>query len=163
MCQFKHIHEMAENPSPYAILIGSVTKTLSKIKKNISFLQSRLATTGVKKNHPLIDGRDIQLNPGDVVKVRSRIEIEGMLDYRGTYKKCSFVATMYSHCDKNYKVLNTVSYFYDEKKGELCKCQDLVVLEGIVCSGKQKLLSVNCDLLCFLFWHKNWLEKVETS
>lgn len=163
MCQFKHIHEMAEDPSAYVSFIEFVRKTLSKIKKNLRFLHSYLTDTEGTAGLPVTGSRNIQINPGDLVRVRPKEEIEGMLDYRGTYKGCPFIEGMYAHCGQTYKVLKNASYFYDELKEKLCKCKDLVVLDGTICYGKQKLYSTKCDLLCCFFWHKEWLEKVETG
>jgi hypothetical protein len=163
MCQFRHIYEMAEDTSAYVNSIEFVRKSLSKIKKNMRLIQSHLAASEVKQRLPLTNSRNIQINYGDTVRVRSKEEIEGMLDYRGTYKGCPFIEGMYSHCNKTYKVLKPASYFYDELKKKLCKCKDLVVLEGTICYGKQKMYSVKCDFLCYFFWHKDWLEKVETG
>jgi hypothetical protein len=163
MCQFKHIHEMAEEPSAYVNFIELVRKALSKTKKNIRARQPHQATTEARAGIPCAADRNMHINQGDMVRVRSKVEIEGMLDYRGTYKGCPFIEAMYSHCDKTYKVLKTASYFYDEVKGKICKCKDLVVIDGTICFGKQKLYSETCDLRCLVFWHKEWLEKVETD
>ena len=100
------------------------------------------------------------MNPGDTVKVLSREKIIRLLDYRGIYKGCPFIEEMYDHCNKEYKVLKEANYFYDEIKQKLCKCKDIVVLEGTICSGKQKLYKETCDLRCYFFWHKDWIEKV---
>jgi hypothetical protein len=36
----------------------------------------------------------------------------------------------------------------------------MVILEGVLCSGRQRLYSVSCDRNCFFFWHAEWLQAV---
>ena len=97
---------------------------------------------------------------GDTVRVLSQKQIRSMLDYRGIYKGCPFLGEQFAYCGNSYKVFKEVRYFYDERKNKLCKCNDMVLLEGTFCSGKQKLYSESCDLNCYFFWHKDWLEKI---
>ncbi len=66
---------------------------------------------------------------------------------------------MYPLCGKSFKVIDQVSYFYDELKDKVCKCKDIFFLEGAVCSGKNKFFKDPCDLMCYYFWHKDWLRK----
>lgn len=163
MCQFKYIHEMAEEESLYVSCVEAVRRALSKMKKSLRLMQSQVAGNGKNPPSPAPEAGNVPLNPGDLVRVRSREEIDGMLDFRGTYQGCPFIEGMYVHCNGTYKVLKKASYFYDELKGKLCKCKNLVVLENTICYGKQKLYATKCDLLCLFFWHQGWLEKVENE
>ena len=68
---------------------------------------------------------------------------------------------MFTHCGKEYNVLKEANYFYDEVKQKLFKCKEIVILDDTICSGKQKVYKEKCDLRCYFFKHKDWLEKVE--
>ncbi len=157
MCQFRSIPEMAEPASPYENAVEYIRKTLSKMKKKLRYFQSQMG-----RNRATSPEREaeVSINPGDLVRIRPLEEIQNMLDYRGTFRGCPFIESMAAHCNKTYRVLKNATYFYDELKGKLCKCKDLVVLENTICQGKQKLYSTRCDLLCLFFWHKRWLTKV---
>lgn len=97
------------------------------------------------------------IKSGDLVTVRSKKEIRGILDCHEKYDGCLFIDEMYEHCDKTYKVLKNVDYFFDEAKQKFCGCKDLVILDGVVCSGRQRLYKETCDRSCFFFWHTAWL------
>ena len=51
----------------------------------------------------------------------------------------------------------------DEAKQKMCKCKDIVLLEDVLCSGRQKLYFEDCDRCCFYFWHKDWLVSLEAQ
>ncbi len=159
ICQFKHLPELAEEPTPYVNFIEALRKFLSRTKKQLHRLQASLAARQTKAvAAPSERLNTAELAPGDPVRVRPRAVIESMLDYRGTYQGCPFIESMYAHCGGTYRVLKTASYFYDELKGKVCKVKNLVVLEGTICPGKQKLYTTRCELRCLYFWHRDWLE-----
>ena len=98
--------------------------------------------------------------PGDFVIVLTKDEIHSILDDWGATKGCVFTPEMYERCGKTYKVFKNIDYFYDEVKQKMCKCNNIVVLERAVCSGRRKLFSEDCDRNCFQFWHISWLKKI---
>jgi len=100
---------------------------------------------------------------GDFVRVRSKHEIDDTLDYFGRYRGCSFSREMYLHCNKTYRVLKKVDYFYDETRKKLCRAKNLVILENVICSGVQRPYSVRCDRSCFFFFHVDWLERLDAN
>ena len=104
-----------------------------------------------------------EIMPGDTVKVREKSEIKNILNDWGGTKGCIFTPEMYERCGKTYKVYKKIDHFYDEVKERMCKCKDIYLLEGALCSGKRRMFSENCDRCCFQFWHKDWLEKIETG
>ena len=91
--------------------------------------------------------------PGDAVRVASRKEIDETLDPWGAVNGCVFLREMDRYCGGTYKVLKTAEYFYDEKKGRLVRCRDLVILDGLVCGGERRLFREPCDLVLLSFWH----------
>ena len=138
-------------------------KKLSKVKRNTIFIKNKFIRTFKLKNKNvnLAGFEQTNILPGDWVKVRSEKEIRRTLDDQNKYNGCRFMREMYRHCGKTYKVLKVVDYFFDEAHQKMCKCRDIVILDGVVCSGRQRLYKVRCDRNCFFFWHLGWLEKVE--
>jgi hypothetical protein len=155
MCQFKCLLTIEQKAFRKVILIEILRKKLSLYKRKYNYLKNTIFS----KPQLNINRNEIIMS-GDTVRVLSRDKIIRLLDYRGTYKGCPFIEEMYNHCDKEYKVLKEANYFYDEIKHKLCKCKDIVVLEGTLCSGKQKIYKETCDLRCYFFWHKDWIEKI---
>ena len=103
-------------------------------KKRIAFFKNMLTHSIRPKSKPLAleNLQQTELNARDTVKVRPRVEIQGILDDWGGTKGCIFTPEMYERCDNTYKVLKKVDYFYDEVKEKMCKCKDIFILKGAV-------------------------------
>ena len=161
-CQLKNIHNIRTENSWLNNLFQIRIKTLWYLKKTAIILKNKLRRYMLQSKKELSVKYELsQLKAGDFVKVHSKKEITTTLDDSGGTKGCMFTPEMYKHCNKIYKVLKTIDYFYDEVKQRMCKCKDLVILEGIVCSGRRRLFKQSCDRNCFNFWHAAWLKKID--
>ncbi len=96
-----------------------------------------------------------QIQPGDMVRIRSEDEIQKTLDRSGRTHGCLFAVGMNDHCGKEYRVFKRVDHFFDEIERRMCKCNNLFVLEGTQCSR------TTCDRSCPYFWHVSWLQKIQ--
>ena len=163
MCQLTCISDIERKNSWINNFLQMQVKILSKAKRNTIFIKNKFMRILKHKNKivNLVDFKHTNIRPGDWVKVRSKYEIRRMLDDQKKYKGCRFMREMYEHCGKTYKVFKIIDYFFDEARQKMCKCRDTVILDGVVCSGRQRLYKVSCDRNCFLFWHVAWLEKIE--
>ena len=161
-CQVSDIQELGSKNSWLNNLLQARVRILRKGKRKAVFLRNRIFRILMNKRKTADqETREIlDINPGDLVNVRSKDEIRDMLDDREKYKGCLFIDEMYEHCNKTYEVLKKIDYFFDEARQEICKCKDTVVLEGVLCSGRQRLYSRSCDRNCFFFWHTAWLKKL---
>lgn len=103
----------------------------------------------------------VGLAPGDVVRVRSRDEIERTLDARGKVARCGFMDEMWQYCGTTQRVFKRVEHFLDER--DLCvhHVKHIVLLDGVICGGTRDY--GRCDRACFFFWREEWLEKIETA
>jgi len=163
MCQLTLISEMVEKNSWPNNFFQLRVKILRKTKRNIIFFKNKLAKfIRLKRRENKSDNFVLaRICPGDRVKVKSKNEIRKTLDEWEKYKGCFFIDEMYEYCGKTFKVLKVIDYFFDEAQQKMCKCRDTVILDGVICSGKQRLYKVSCDRNCFFFWQLTWLEKVE--
>lgn len=161
MCQLKYIHELVQEASWLDNSYASLRRKLGQTYIKAAFLKNKvwLKLSPTNERPFLQNFEQSQICPGDTVRVRSKEQIKNLLDHRGAYKGCEFMQEMYDYCGKEYKVLAKVSYFYDESKEKLCKCNDFFFLDGSYCSGRLRLYLESCDLKCFFFWHKDLLEK----
>ena len=162
-CQLTNIQDVAQKNLWLNDFFQLRVKILRSTKRKIAFLKNR-ASRLWKSHNPAIFQRKYladQFRAGDVVRVCSKKEIRSMLNDHDKYKGCFFIDEMYEHCEKEYRVLKIVENFYDEFKQKICKCRDTVILESVVCSGRQRLYFVNCDRNCFFFWHTAWLRKIK--
>ena len=99
------------------------------------------------------------LRAGDLVRVRSREEIQDTLNHRNVLKGCSFMKEMEPYCGTTQRVFKTVSRFLDERDYRVKKTRGIVLLEGVFCEGTE--LFGPCDRSCFFFWREEWLERID--
>jgi hypothetical protein len=96
---------------------------------------------------------------GDLVRVRSRDEIESTLDPFKELKGCAFLPDMYQYCGTQQRVLRSMRHFMDERDYRLKKVRGVILLENVICTGTPTFGA--CDRCCFLFWREEWLERID--
>lgn len=99
------------------------------------------------------------LQPGDMVRVRAKEEIQQTLNKWNQLNRCSFMEEMWSYCGTTQRVLKRVGKFLDERDYLIKKCKGIVILEGAICEGTKDF--GDCDRSCFFFWREEWLEKID--
>ena len=99
------------------------------------------------------------MEPGDLVRVRTREEIKATLDSSNRLKGCLFMSEMWDYCGTEQRVLKPVRQLLDERVYRVRKTSGVVLLEGAICQGSE--YSAGCDHSCFFFWREEWLEKLE--
>lgn len=161
-CQLTLINELKRRNSWINNLLQIRVKILRRAKRRAIFLTNKILNTLIRttKAETTMNLDNAPIDQGNMVRVRSKKEIRSMLDDYEKYKGCLFIDEMYEYCDGTYTVVKEINYFFDEAKQKLCKCKDTVILEGVTCSGRQRLYPCSCDRNCFFFWHKEWLKKI---
>jgi hypothetical protein len=102
----------------------------------------------------------VEINTGDLVRVKSIEEIKQTLDANGFCRGCGFLEPMVRYCGQEVRVAKRVDQFFDEARWRMLKCRGIVLLEGIYCDGSGHPATIGCDRMCFFFWRTDWLEKV---
>ena len=100
----------------------------------------------------------LNLQPGDLVRVRSKEEILLTLDRWYHLRGCGFMPEMFPYCGTTKRVLKPVHRFIDERDRQVKKAKGIVLLEDAICQGTDEFGP--CDRSCFYFWREEWLEKV---
>lgn len=111
-----------------------------------------------KTHHCLASSSTEVLSPGDVVRVRSRMEIQESLSFWNDLNGCSFMEEMTAYCDTVQRVYKKVETFLDERDYLVKRCKGIYLLENVICNGTQDF--GRCDRSCFYFWKREWLEKL---
>ncbi len=119
----------------------------------------KLQTKGATEQVADLSVEHLPLEAGDVVRVRSRQEIETTLDPFKEFKGCAFLEGMWQYCDTQQRVLQPVRRFLDERDYQVKRTRGVVLLEGVLCQGTP--VFGRCDRACHLFWREEWLEKIE--
>ena len=133
------------------------------IKRNISklvkwFLDSILRSE--KSSNSEASMEVPYLMAGDLVRVRSKEEIEATLNPWGILKGCKFMTLeMSPYCGTTQRVFKRLERFVDERDYHVKKSHGVVLLDGLYCEGTSDY--GRCDRSCFYFWREEWLEKVD--
>ncbi len=100
----------------------------------------------------------LDLQPGEVVRIRSKAEIERTLDVNRLNRGMGFDEEMARFCGSTARVLNRVDRCIDEKTGRMLTMKSpCIVLDGLVCAGAFKGY---CPRQFVPFWREVWLERV---
>lgn len=107
--------------------------------------------TGEKRRHP-----PLNLQPGDLVEVKSLPEIEATLDQHNRLRGLFFAVEMTPYCGRRARVLARVERIIDEKTGRMLSLRDCLMLEDVWCDGRLHFL---CGRKIYAYWREAWLRR----
>jgi hypothetical protein len=100
----------------------------------------------------------LDLQPGELVRIKSREEILATLDSNLLNRGMGFDAEMSRFCGRTARVKARANRCVDEKSGRMLTMQNpCIILEDIVCEGA---FSANCPREFVCWWREIWLERV---
>ena len=107
--------------------------------------------------------KNLKLQAGDLVEVKTPTEILNTLDAEGTLDQLPFMREMVEHCGRRFRVSRRVVKICASgmKGGSILRgfrTDDVVILDGLRCSGADH---DGCQKACIIFWREAWLRKVE--
>jgi hypothetical protein len=104
---------------------------------------------------------NLNLQPGELVRVKSYEEILSTLHYSNKNRGLFFDAEMVPYCDKSYRVRARVSSFLDEKSGKMRSLKTpAIILETVVCRSCYSNDRFFCPRSIYSWWREVWLERV---
>jgi hypothetical protein len=104
----------------------------------------------------------LNLQPGELVRVKSHQEILQTVDADGKNRGMYWDAELVPYCGKTYKVLRNVTKLIGEQSGELKEMKSpCIVLENVICQARYSSCRYFCPKSMFPFWRETWLERVE--
>jgi glycosyltransferase involved in cell wall biosynthesis len=121
-----------------------------------------------RPTYPFIEGsvaktpaEYLNLQPGELVEVRSKEEIIATLDKQNRNRGMLFDGAMIIFCGNIYRVLFRVNRMIDEKSGKMMDMKNpCIVLEGVTCAWEYHRL---CPKASFPYWRENWLKRAVES
>jgi hypothetical protein len=109
-----------------------------------------------------VEGKPLNLRPGELVRVKPREEIMRTLDRKRRNLGLSFDVEMEPFCGKTFRVLRRVEKLINEQTGMMIHVKrDCIVLESVVCGGCRSRNRMFCPRAIFPYWREIWLERVE--
>lgn len=145
------------------VIVGGVFRLgFSKLTKPFSGFFKRLIKRGQAVVTPAKDNRDsVNLQPGEMVRVRTAEEILATLDGNSKNRGLSFEREMLMYCGGTYKVLYRLNKIISEKTGKMLHLKnDAIVLEGIVCGGLGNRSRLFCQRAPYFYWREAWLQRL---
>ncbi len=100
---------------------------------------------------------ELNLQPGELVEIKSPAEIEATLDAQGRNRGLSFEAEMAQHCGRRYRVATPLRTIIAEETGKMVHLRNTVILDGLICQG---ICAMNCPRANFFYWREIWLKRV---
>lgn len=99
----------------------------------------------------------LDLQPGELVQVRSKEEIMATLDKQNRNRGLLFDFEMLTYCGGIFRVLRRVQRSIDEKTGKMLNMKyPCIVLEGVACRSDYHRL---CPRAIYHYWRENWLKR----
>ena len=127
-------------------------------------LPSRLRIRGGQR-YPVLTGRlaktprtTLDLQPGELVRVKTREQIEATLDTRNRNRGLMFDVEMLRYCGRTARVKQRIERIIDEHTGRMLEIDsDCVTLDGFVCMADYHRL---CTRSVYEYFREIWLERV---
>ena len=108
--------------------------------------------------------RQLDLQPGTPVRVRSYDEILDTLDGRNKNRGLYFDAEEVPYCGQSHRVRSRVDRIIDERTGKLIDVRgNTVILEDTWCMGHYSDRRMFCPRAIYPFWRETWLEREASS
>jgi hypothetical protein len=175
VCQFTELARASSRMSPWdprqdlrPLLAGNVTlaafavalltrlfNIAQRLRGGIGFPanQRRSSATSLRT--------DLNLQPGELVRVRDPERIFETLDRGGKNRGLWFDRDMLKRTKQHYKVLAKVDRIIDDASGRMLQMKTpCIILDGVDCSGEFMSFSPQHD---FPFWREAWLERTDRA
>jgi len=104
---------------------------------------------------------DLNLQPGELVRVKRYEEILASLDETNHNRGMGFDAELVPYCGGTYRVKTRVTNFIDEQTGKMRKMKTpAIILEGVCCQSCYSHNRMFCPRSIYSWWREVWLERV---
>jgi hypothetical protein len=107
---------------------------------------------------------DLNLQPGDFVRIKSYEEILNTLDAGNKNRGLHFDGEMMPFCGGTYRVRSRVERFINEQTGYMTRLKTpAVMLDGVICQARYSCHRMFCPRSIFSWWREVWLEPVSVG
>lgn len=126
----------------------------------------------MSRDEPVLRGRPgmrvepepLNLQPGDLVQVKSAAEIAQTLDEKGTTRGLWFDREMAAFCGGTFRVRRRITQFIEERDGRMVKLKtDAVTLDNVFCGGDLSPSRWFCPRGIYPYWREAWLRRLEPA
>jgi hypothetical protein len=153
------------NASVGRVIRGLFVGLFNKVQKANVRLFPRFTLIHGARTYPFVLGEStsrtpsgsLNLQPGDLVEVKSKDEIFKTLDERDRTRGLRFDGEMLKYCGRRGRVSHRVEKIINEKTGKMHLINsDCIVIEGFVCTGDYHR---SCPRSIYPYWRESWLKR----
>jgi hypothetical protein len=102
----------------------------------------------------------LNLQPGEVVRVKSYETILDTIDESNRNRGLYFDAELVPYCGGTYRVLKRVTRIVDEKTGKMRELKNPnIILDDVFCRSCYSDRRMFCPRSIYIYWREVWLEK----
>jgi hypothetical protein len=157
----------AGNARPLPALRGLAIHLFNKFQAASGRVLPRRLRIHGGDQYPFLEGRLqgktpkelLDLQPGELVEVRSKEEILQTLNQSGHNRGLRFDVEMLKYCGTRARVLSRVRQIVDEKTGHMIRFPgDCIILEGVICTADYHQF---CPRSIYPYWREIWLRRVD--
>lgn len=136
----------------------SILRVIQAVIINFAWARHNVLYPAIKGQLAKTPLETLDLQPGELVQVRSKEEIVATLDRQNRNRGLLFDTEMVPYCGGIYRVLRRVHHIVDEKTGKMMDMRHpCIVLEGVFCKSDFHRL---CPRAIYSYWRENWLQRV---
>jgi hypothetical protein len=151
----QYVRDLASGDLTFRQLLGMLPlMTVRKLRSWCGCVSTNTIANGPRQTAT----ESLRLQPGELVEVKSREEIEATLDSLGRNRGLGFGGEMLNFCGRRFKVAKRVERLIMEWTGELRAVSDTVALDGVYCLGTAMR---GCPRRCYHLWREIWLKRVD--
>ena len=104
----------------------------------------------------------LNLQPGELVRVKSHAEILRTLNIDGQNRGMKWDAELVPYCGGTYRVQKRVTRIIDEKTGRMQEMKSpCIILDSVVCQARYSGCRMFCPRSIYPYWQEIWLERIE--
>jgi hypothetical protein len=106
----------------------------------------------------------LNLQPGELVEVRSKTEIMTTINAKQKNRGLWFDVEMLPFCNRRFRVLRRVERIVDEKTGKMLRLPGVcLILDGVTCGGNLSRDRMFCPRAIYPYWREIWLKRAESD
>lgn len=137
---------------------GQMTHVLLLLAYNkLRWICGREEVGAVRGQQTKTTNEPLNLQPGELVQVKSVDEIKATLDSLGRNRGLGLPPGMADYCGGTYRVAGRAEKIITEWSGQLRRISNTVILEGVTCDGMARRC---CPRDCCHLWRESWLKRI---
>jgi hypothetical protein len=106
--------------------------------------------------------KTLNLQPGELVRIKSQEEILQTLNSTNRNRGLYFDAEEVPYCGKTYRVLKHVTRIVNERTGKMQEMKTpCVILDSVICQSRYSECRLFCPRSIYPYWREIWLDRVE--